>query len=234
MPIANARPDTPQSIAPIASPAPVSTRSHGSAPASTPSMIVFISVACGAGNLPRTEFVGAAEQHDGRRDGPAGERRADQLPELLPRRRGADQPAGLEVLRDVAGLARRDRDDRADGEHAGARAGVDPAGGGEDRGRAEQRHQRDAGGRLRRHADDADDARRHGDEQHAEDADAAGEDRALRRPSSRRRRRRGPGLPSAPRPRRRRRRSWRAGRGRCAPSRRSPGRRCPACRAPPR
>ena len=48
-PIAKARPDTPQSIAPIESPAPVSTRSQGSAPASTPSMMVFISVACGAG-----------------------------------------------------------------------------------------------------------------------------------------------------------------------------------------
>ena len=39
--------------------------------------------------------------------------------------------------------------------------------------RAEQRHERDARGRLRRDADDADDARGHGDEQHAEDPDAA-------------------------------------------------------------
>ena len=35
--------------APIARPVPVSTRSQGRAPESTPSMMVFISVACGAG-----------------------------------------------------------------------------------------------------------------------------------------------------------------------------------------
>ncbi len=48
-PIAKASPDTPQSMAPMDKPAPVSTRSQGSAPDNTPSMMVFISVACGAG-----------------------------------------------------------------------------------------------------------------------------------------------------------------------------------------
>ena len=54
-PIANASPDTPHSIAEPAIPPPVSTRPHGSSPDSTPSMIVFISVACGAASslLPK-------------------------------------------------------------------------------------------------------------------------------------------------------------------------------------
>ena len=37
-------------MAPIESPAPVSTSPQGKAPDSTPSMIVFMSVACGAGS----------------------------------------------------------------------------------------------------------------------------------------------------------------------------------------
>ncbi len=36
-------------MAPIESPPPLSTSPQGKAPASTPSMIVFMSVACGAG-----------------------------------------------------------------------------------------------------------------------------------------------------------------------------------------
>ena len=99
-------PDTPHSIAPSERPAPVSTGSQGSAPDSTPSMMVFISVACGRVFL-RAELVGVAEQQHGCGDGPAGERRADQLAELLARRRRAHEPPGLQVLRDVAGLAGR-------------------------------------------------------------------------------------------------------------------------------
>jgi len=47
--MANANPLTPHSIAEMATPAPVPTSGHGNDPASTPSMMVFISVACGAG-----------------------------------------------------------------------------------------------------------------------------------------------------------------------------------------
>jgi hypothetical protein len=47
--MAKASPETPHNMAPIESPAPVRTRPQGRAPASTPSMIVFMRVACGAG-----------------------------------------------------------------------------------------------------------------------------------------------------------------------------------------
>ena len=47
--MAKAKPDTPQSMAPRARPPPLSTSPQGRAPASTPSMIVFMRVAWGAG-----------------------------------------------------------------------------------------------------------------------------------------------------------------------------------------
>src|SRR3954454_11536076 len=50
MPTANASPGSPAINAQIVSAAPTPTSPHGSEPASTPSMTVFISVACGAGN----------------------------------------------------------------------------------------------------------------------------------------------------------------------------------------
>ena len=114
-------------------------------------------------------------------DGPARERRADQLSELLSRGRGADEIARLQILRDVAGLRRRDRDDGADRQHRRARRRIGPAGRREHRRDAEQRDERDAGRRLRRHADDADDARGDGDEEQAEHPDAGRADRALQR-----------------------------------------------------
>ena len=69
--MAKASPDTPQSIAPMERPPPVSTRPQGSSPERTPSMIVFIKVACGAGRsrvpkeyaLPRSSTVAATAQH---------------------------------------------------------------------------------------------------------------------------------------------------------------------------
>ena len=48
--MAKARPETPQRMAPRASPPPVSTRPQGRSPARTPSMTVFMSVAWGAGS----------------------------------------------------------------------------------------------------------------------------------------------------------------------------------------
>ena len=49
MPTAKESPGNPAMIAEIASAAPLPTSPHGSDPASTPSITVFISVACGAG-----------------------------------------------------------------------------------------------------------------------------------------------------------------------------------------
>ena len=60
---------------------PVPTRPQGSAPASTPSMTVFISVACGAGRSGGAEGVGAAEEQHRARHRPAGERGAEELAE---------------------------------------------------------------------------------------------------------------------------------------------------------
>jgi hypothetical protein len=137
-------------------------------------MIVFIKVACGAGMSfePNWYVFPSRITVPGHR--PACERRADELAELLARWRRADQEAGLEILRDVTGLRGRDRDDRADGENGRSRRRILPTAGREHRRGAEQGHERDSRSRLRRHAHDADDARRDGDEQDAEDADAGG------------------------------------------------------------
>src|ERR1044071_384871 len=70
MPTANDSPGSPASSAQIARPAPGRTGGHGSEPASTPSITVFISVACGAGRsgepnvkaLPRSSTVPAIAQ----------------------------------------------------------------------------------------------------------------------------------------------------------------------------
>ncbi len=133
-------------------------------------------------DLLGAERVGPAEQQHRGGHGPAGEGRADELPDLLARGGGAHQEAGLQVLRDVAGLRGRDGHDGAHGEHRRPRPGVDPAGRREDRGDAEQGHERDARGGLRGDAHDAHDAGGHGHEQHSEDAHARGADRALQRP----------------------------------------------------
>src|SRR5437762_1588653 len=71
MPTANESPGNPAMIAQIASADPVPTSPHGSEPASTPSITVFISVACGAGSsgepnvnaLPSSNTVPAIAQH---------------------------------------------------------------------------------------------------------------------------------------------------------------------------
>src|SRR3954462_7192776 len=71
MPTANASPGSPAINAQTGRAAPTPTSPHGSEPASTPSMTVFISVACGAGNsgepnvnaLPRRSTVAATAQH---------------------------------------------------------------------------------------------------------------------------------------------------------------------------
>ena len=107
--------------------APVPTSPQGSEPESTPSITVFISVACGAGRSGEPKVKALAEEEHGSGDGPAGEGRAEELPELLLRGRGADQVAGLQVLRDVARLRGGDADHRADGEDGGAGRGIGPA-----------------------------------------------------------------------------------------------------------
>src|SRR3954465_3231859 len=69
-PMANASPETPQSMAPMATPPPERTSPQGSSPESTPSMMVFISVAWGAGSsrapnvqaLPNSSTVAATAQ----------------------------------------------------------------------------------------------------------------------------------------------------------------------------
>ena len=100
-------------MAEMAKAAPVPTRPQGSEPDSTPSITVFISVAWGAGSSGEPKVIGLAEhQHRGRHR-PAGERGADELAELLARRRRAHQLARLQVLRDVARLGGGDADDGA-------------------------------------------------------------------------------------------------------------------------
>src|SRR3954469_5561874 len=71
MPTANASPGRPAISAEIVNAEPTPTSPHGSEPESTPSITVFINVACGAGNagepnvnaLPRRSTVAATAQH---------------------------------------------------------------------------------------------------------------------------------------------------------------------------
>src|SRR6266498_1545195 len=72
MPTANERPGRPAISAQTDSAAPVPTSGHGSEPASTPSITVFISVACGAGssgepNVNALPTVRIAARADGSR-----------------------------------------------------------------------------------------------------------------------------------------------------------------------
>ena len=79
-------------------------------------MIVAISVACGAASAAEP-IAEDAVQVEGREAD--DERRGDDAndePDLLIERRGADDVAGLQILRRVAGVGRGDADDRADAE----------------------------------------------------------------------------------------------------------------------
>src|SRR6185295_283263 len=176
MPTAKARPGRPASIAPSEKAAPVPTRPQGSEPVRTPSITVFISVACGAGSCsepnvnawPRMSTVPAIAQqaHAAPITWPSCWR-AGVAPTRKPVFRScAMSPALLAAIATIVPTV-------------STPARVDPARGPEDRGRPEQRDERDPGGRLRRDADDPDDARRDRHEHHAEDADPDREHRAL-------------------------------------------------------
>ncbi len=80
-------------------------------------------------DLLRAERVDGPEEDDRGGHGPAGEGGADQLADLLARRRRADEISGLQVLRDVAGLRGGDRHDgaRRSGRRRGRPASVHPA-----------------------------------------------------------------------------------------------------------
>jgi len=64
---------------------------------------------------------------EGETDGHGGDDDADEEGESLQARRGADEVAGLEVLRGVAGLGRCDADYAADGDGQCAEGGSGPA-----------------------------------------------------------------------------------------------------------
>ena len=87
---------------------------HGSCWSSRPRMSVAISVACGAATcaepMPNVSCRLQQRPADHERRGDD----ADGQPHLLIDRRGADDVAGLEILRRVAGVGRGDADDGAD------------------------------------------------------------------------------------------------------------------------
>ena len=131
--------------------APVPTRPQGSAPASTPSITVFIEGGLRRGQVRRPEGVGTAEQQHRSRDRPACERRADELSRLLSGRSRAHEVAGLQVLRDVAAPWRRRRTPPVPTVRIAARAegsSVQPSAT-NTTATPEQRHQRHAGGGVR-------------------------------------------------------------------------------------
>ena len=104
-------------------------------------------------------------------DGEDGDDDADHDGDLLLPGRGADEVAGLEILRGVAGVGGGDADDSADGDGEGSEGGSGPAFDEEDGGGGHQRGDGHAGDGRGGGADDADDARGDGDEEEAEDDD---------------------------------------------------------------
>ena len=96
---------------------------------------------------------------------------ADDQADLLVDRRRADDVAGLEVLRGVAGVGGGDADDGADRQRHRRVDVAGPAERHEDQAGDDQRRDRHARDRVRRRADEAGDARRHGGEEEAEDDD---------------------------------------------------------------
>ena len=99
---------------------------------------------------------------------------------LLVARRGADQEAGLQVLRRGAAVGRGDAHHRGHGQGGQHDVGGPLSGRRqEDQARQQQRGDRHAGDRVGRRADFAGQARRNGDEQEAEHQDHHGAEQAL-------------------------------------------------------
>ena len=96
---------------------------------------------------------------------------ADDQSDLLQARRGADDVAGLEVLRRVAGIGGRDADDATDGDGQRAKGGGGPALDEEDSSGGHQGGDRHTGDRTGRRAHQADDAGADGDEEKSENDD---------------------------------------------------------------
>ena len=203
---------------------PTSTRPHGRFWLRSPLMIVAISVACGAA-IAADPIVNTRCRYSVVR--PIDERRdddADDQPDLLIERRGADDVAGLEILRGVAGVGRGDADHGADAERDRSVGVAGPAERDEQQAREDQRGDRHAGDRVRRRSDQPGDARRDDREEESEDDDQHGREHvALERHPRRDRQeqRRAPATRSAPRSS--------GSRARCAPDRLPPrGRRGPS------
>ena len=104
-------------------------------------------------------------------DDDGGDDDADHERDLLQARRGADDVAGLEVLRGVAGVGGGDADDAADGDGESAEGWGGPALDEEDGAGGHERGDGHAGDGTGRGADEADDARADGDEEKSEDDD---------------------------------------------------------------
>ncbi len=98
---------------------------------------------------------------------------ADDQPDLLVERRRADDVAGLEILRRVAGVRRGDADDRADAERDGRVDVARPAQRHEQQAGQDQRGDRHARDRIGRRADETGDARRDRREEEPEDERSA-------------------------------------------------------------
>ena len=145
-------------------------------------MSVAISVACGAATCadPMPNVSCRLQQR------PADDERrrdhADGEADLLIDRRRADDVAGLEVLRGVAGVGGGDADDGADRQRHGRVDRVVPAERDEDHARDDERRDRHARDRVGRRPDEAGDAGRDGGEEEAEEDDEdRHQDVALRR-----------------------------------------------------
>src|SRR6266699_1886658 len=115
--------------------------------------------------------VGAVEQGQRPADGQRRGQRPDQDGDLLAPRRRTHQEAGLQVLRRIARVRGRHRDDGGDGDRLHAVVHAGPADRDEDEAGAQQRGDRHAGDRVRGGADLAADARGYGGEEEPEDHD---------------------------------------------------------------
>ena len=125
-----------------------------------------MSQACGAA---RKVLQALVHQLERAADGEGGDDDADEEGEALHARRGADEEAGLQVLRGVAGLGRGDADHAADGDGQSAEGRRRPAADQEDGRGGHQRGDGHAGDGVGRAADEAHDARADGDEEKSED-----------------------------------------------------------------
>src|SRR5580658_3917160 len=106
---------------------------------------------------------------EGEADDDGGNDDADHEGNLLKARRGADEVAGLEILRGVTRVRGGDADDASDGDCEGSEGWVRPSHDKEDGGSGHEGGDGHPGDRAGRAADETDDTRADGDEEKAED-----------------------------------------------------------------